>query len=171
MILLSIEQFDNLRINSERFRHDFDQLSEIGARKDQGVNRTAFSDAHLAARHWFANRITAAGLDFHVDGAGNHSGVYKSNIQEAHTLLLGSHLDTVPSGGKYDGALGVLAALAVLRCVKEAEIRLPFNLEAIDFTDEEGTMISVLGSLALSGLLSKEDLENPSGDIRSGKGK
>jgi len=124
----------------------------------------AFSESHLDARKWFARRITEAGLELYIDGAGNHSGIYRCNLPDSPTLLLGSHLDTVPTGGKYDGALGVLAALEVLRCVKETNLNLPFNLEAIDFTDEEGTMVSVLGSLALCGLLKPADLENPSGN-------
>jgi hydantoinase/carbamoylase family amidase len=78
-------------------------------------------------------------------------------------LLLGSHLDSVPNGGRFDGALGVLAALEALRCVQEAGLRLPVNLEAIDFTDEEGTLASFLGSFALAGRLTMDDLRKPRG--------
>ena len=79
------------------------------------------------------------------------------------TLLLGSHLDSVPNGGRFDGALGVMAALEVLRTVKENGIKLRVNLEAIDFTDEEGTLVGLLGSAALAGHLSPEALQNPRG--------
>ncbi len=81
----------------------------------------------------------------------------------APTLLLGSHLDSVPNGGRYDGALGVLAALEVLRVVQEAGLRLPYHLEAIDFTDEEGTLVGLLGSAALAGALNAEELRSPRG--------
>ena len=78
--------------------------------------------------------------------------------------MLGSHLDSVPDGGRFDGALGVLAALEALRCVKEAGLCLPVNLEAIDFTDEEGTLVSFLRSYAWCGKLQKEELLNPRSD-------
>jgi hydantoinase/carbamoylase family amidase len=77
--------------------------------------------------------------------------------------LLGSHLDSVPDGGRFDGALGVIAALEVLRTVKENGIRSKVNLEAIDFTDEEGTFVGLLGSAALAGHLSQKDLLTPRG--------
>jgi len=79
------------------------------------------------------------------------------------TLLLGSHLDSVPNGGRFDGALGVMAALEVLKTVKENGLRLKVNLEAIDFTDEEGTLVGLLGSAAMAGHLSPEMLQNPRG--------
>ena len=79
------------------------------------------------------------------------------------TLLIGSHLDSVPNGGRFDGALGVMAALEVLRTVKESGIKLSINLEAIDFTDEEGTLVGLLGSAALAGNLKTENLQTPRG--------
>jgi N-carbamoyl-L-amino-acid hydrolase len=79
------------------------------------------------------------------------------------TLLLGSHLDSVPDGGRFDGALGVMAAFEVLRTIKDAGLQLKVNLEAIDFTDEEGTLVGLLGSAALTGRLHPEVLQNPRG--------
>jgi len=78
-------------------------------------------------------------------------------------FLLGSHLDSVPGGGRYDGALGVVAALHVLLAVKQAGTDLPFALEAIDFTDEEGTLVGLLGSEAVAGALRAESLQSPRG--------
>jgi hydantoinase/carbamoylase family amidase len=104
-----------------------------------------------------------AGLEFHQDAAGNHSACLDCGPAGAPTLLLGSHLDSVPQGGQFDGALGVLAALEVLRSVQEAGLRLPVNLEAIDFTDEEGALVGLLGSRALAGKLRAEELEKPRG--------
>ncbi len=85
----------------------------------------------------------------------------------AMTLLLGSHLDSVPKGGRFDGALGVMAAFEVLRTIKDAGINLSVNLEAIDFTDEEGTLVGLLGSAALAGRLHPETLQNPRGGRES----
>jgi N-carbamoyl-L-amino-acid hydrolase len=155
--------WNNLKINPQRFRADFDELCRIGATADGGIDRPALSQAHLQARHWFHQKIVEAGLEFHQDGAGNHSAFLRCGPPKAPVLLLGSHLDSVPNGGRYDGALGVLTALEALRCVQEAGLRLPVNLEAIDFTDEEGTMVSFLGSYALAGCLTMEDLLTPRG--------
>src|SRR5512142_1315189 len=127
---------ESLRINSARLRADFDALSEIGSTGDGGVHRPSLSEAHFAARAWLSEQIEKAGLEFHVDGAGNHSARLASGPATAPTLLLGSHLDSVPYGGRFDGALGVLSAFEVLRTIQESGARLRMNLEAIDFTDE-----------------------------------
>ena len=157
------ESFPALRINSDRMLDTFTQLALIGATGDGGVNRVTFSEAHLAARQWFREQIESAGLEFRVDGAGNHSAVLTCKHSNAPTLLFGSHLDSVPNGGRFDGALGVVAALEVLRTVKENGISLQLNLEAIDFTDEEGTLVGLLGSAAIAGHLHPKDLINPRG--------
>ena len=151
------------RVDSERLRTDFDALASIGATDEGGVRRTTFSDSHLAARAWFLERARAAGLETRVDTAGNHSAVLSSASAGSRTLLLGSHLDTVPAAGRYDGALGVLAALEVLRTVSDARLDLSLTLEAIDFTDEEGSLVGLLGSWALTGALTREILRAPRG--------
>jgi len=100
-----------LRINSERLLKDFEQLSEIGATFGGGVSRLALSNEDLAARSWFADRIEEAGLKVRDDEVGNLSGLLFAADRDAKTLMIGSHLDTVPNGGRYDGAIGVLIAL------------------------------------------------------------
>ena len=152
-----------LLINSERMLAALNELSQIGGTGDGGVNRPTFSEAHLAARTWFRKQIELAGLEFRTDGAGNHSAFLACGSKDSQTLLLGSHLDSVPNGGRFDGALGVIAALEVLRNVKDAGLKLRFDLEAIDFTDEEGTLVGLLGSAALAGQLRPEILQNPRG--------
>jgi N-carbamoyl-L-amino-acid hydrolase len=172
----------DLRVNADRMLASFNQLALIGATAEGGVNRPALSEAHLAARKWFREEVERLGLEFRTDGAGNHSaflpviagpeGAKQSpNSKEeiasrrplAMTLVLGSHLDSVPDGGRFDGALGVIAALEVLRTVKENGPQLRVNLEAMDFTDEEGTLVGLLGSAALAGHLTPEMLRNPRG--------
>ena len=150
-----------LRVDADRLRADFDALAAIGATVAGGVDRETFSAAHLAARVWFHERASAAGLETKVDGAANHSAVLRSRNPGARTLLLGSHLDSVRRGGRFDGALGVVCALEVLRAVQGAGLELPVALEAIDFTDEEGSLIGTLGSLALAGRLTRGDLAGP----------
>lgn len=153
----------NLRVNSDRMLAAFNELAQFGATTDGGVDRPTFSEAHLAARKWFRNEIETSGLEFRTDGAGNHSAVIPGATQRDQTLLLGSHLDSVPNGGRFDGALGVMAALEVLRTIKENGIKLRLNLEAIDFTDEEGTLVGFIGSAGLAGHLSPDLLQNPRG--------
>jgi N-carbamoyl-L-amino-acid hydrolase len=175
----------DLRVNSDRMLASFNELALIGATDDGGVNRPTFSLAHLAARKWFREEIERSGLEFRIDGAGNHSAVLpgiagreatKQSPRESgiaspdnalpamtKTLMIGSHLDSVPNGGRFDGALGVVAALEVLRTVNDSGTRLNVNLEAIDFTDEEGTLVGFLGSAAISGHLSQNDLLAPRG--------
>jgi N-carbamoyl-L-amino-acid hydrolase len=152
------------RVDEGRLRADLETLGEIGWDPAHGLDRTTFSPAHLAARDWFLERASVAGLDTRIDSAANHSAVL-AGPPGARTVLLGSHLDSVPQGGRYDGALGVLCALEVLRAVKDAAIELPVSLEAIDFTDEEGTLVGTLGSWALAGALTPEVLSAP----RSGR--
>ena len=152
-----------IRVDGDRLRADFDALASIGRTPGGGIDRRTFNDAHLAARAWFLERAQSAGLETRVDAAGNHSAVMRAASPDARTILLGSHLDSVPNGGAYDGALGVLAALEALRTVKAADLELPVTLEAIDFTDEEGTLVGLLGSRALTGSLSPEMLQRPRG--------
>ena len=157
------DTFRNLRINPDRMLAAFNELAQIGATSDGGVHRPTFSEAHLAARQWFREQIEKFGLEFRTDGAGNHSAFLACGDDHAPTFLLGSHLDSVPKGGRFDGALGVMAAFEVLRTIKDAGLKLKVDLEAIDFTDEEGTLVGLLGSAGLAGRLHEELLQNPRG--------
>jgi N-carbamoyl-L-amino-acid hydrolase len=150
-----------LTIDEERFAADLAAMNAIGWTNESGMQRTTFSDAHAEVRTWFLDRARAAGLRTRVDGAGNHSAILQAADPRARTLLLGSHLDSVPSGGRFDGALGVLCGLEVLRSVQDAGLDLPVSLEAIDFTDEEGAALGTLGSWALAGELTSDALASP----------
>jgi beta-ureidopropionase / N-carbamoyl-L-amino-acid hydrolase len=153
-----------MRIDGTRMREDFDALAAIGATPAGGVDRPSLGEAHLAARAWFLDRAAEAGLETRVDAAGNHSAILGTpRTVDGPTLLLGSHLDSVPNGGRFDGALGVVAALHVLLAVQQAGLDLRVALEAIDFTDEEGTLVGLLGSEALTGRLTAESLRSPRG--------
>jgi N-carbamoyl-L-amino-acid hydrolase len=160
----SVDRLPVLRVDEERLHEDLVALGEIGWAPARGLARTTFSPAHSAARAWFLERARAAGLETRVDSAANHSAILPGP-SGSRTLLMGSHLDSVPGGGRYDGALGVLCALEVLRAVKDAGLKLPVSLEAIDFTDEEGTLVGTLGSWALAGTLTEDILATP----RSGR--
>lgn len=149
-----ISEFANLRVNSERLRRNFDELSQIGATVGGGVSRLALSNEDLEARAWFGNQLDMAGLVIGDDDAGNLSGILISQHPEANkTILIGSHLDSVPNGGRYDSSIGLLAGLEVLHTIRESGLTLPVHLEVIDFTDEEGCWHSLFGSKSLTGKL------------------
>ena len=154
---------NTLRVNPDRMLDSFTRLASIGATADGGVHRPSLSEAHLAARQWYCDEIERAGFQFRTDGAGNHSALLTFQPANLQTLILGSHLDSVPNGGRFDGALGVVAAFEVLQTIRESGISLNVNLEAMDFTDEEGTLVGLLGSAAISGHLKQEDLVAPRG--------
>ncbi|NVK57252.1 MAG: allantoate amidohydrolase [Alteromonadaceae bacterium] len=113
---------------------------------------------YLTAQHRQANNIVAkwmqqADMSVWQDAAGNQWGRYYSSNPQAKSLVLGSHLDTVPNGGKYDGMLGVIAPLAVIHYCAENGICFPFHIDIVGFGDEEGTRFgsTLLGSRALTG--------------------
>ncbi len=146
-----------LKINAERLLGDLNELARIGATADGGVNRPALSPADLEARAWFQRKIAEAGLTYAIDGAGNQSALLLSEPPSEKRILAGSHLDSVPNGGRYDGALGVLVALEALRRLKETGITPAVTLEAVNFTDEESAIMGLLGSRAVVGDLTAED--------------
>jgi N-carbamoyl-L-amino-acid hydrolase len=157
-----METWKKLRINKQRLLSNFEAMSQVGSTGDGGVNRPTFSPAHLEARALFRRMVEDSGLEFRQDSAGNCSAFLPCGPPGAPVLLLGSHLDSVHKGGRFDGALGVIAGLEVIRVVQENNFSLPVNLEVIDFTDEEGTLAGgILGSQAITGTLKPEALEHP----------
>jgi len=145
-------------INAQRLLSDLRTLSAIGARADGGVDRLAWSEADLAARRWFAERIREAGLEPRVDAALNVFGHMSGSA--GPRLLTGSHLDSVPNGGRLDGAYGAVAGLEVLRTMAESGEPVAARVEVVGFADEEGVRfaIGLIGSLALTGELDPEQL-------------
>ena len=145
-------------INAERFLSDLRELAKIGATSAGGVSRPALTAVDIEAREWYRRKIVEAGLDYAIDGAGNQSGILHSDPPSPKRILAGSHLDSVPNGGRFDGALGVLVVLEALRALKESGYVPPVSIEAINFTDEESAIMGLMGSRAMSGQLSGGDL-------------
>lgn len=136
-------------LDGEQLLEDLEQLGQIGRNTAGGLDRVAFSPPDMEGRRWVDARMQAAGLETRTDGAGNTIGVYAGS-EELPAIVIGSHTDTVPSGGMYDGALGVLAGVACVRALHAAGIRLRHPVEVINFTAEEATMSGgTLGSQAL----------------------
>ena len=154
------------RINGKRLLANLTELAKIGGTPEGGVHRLAFSEADLAGRAWFEQKTKALGLRYEIDGAGNQSVLSINSYSEGggrKRLLVGSHLDTVSNGGRFDGALGVLVGLEAVETLRENRVELPFDLEIINFTDEEGTVMGEFGSHALTGALVPSHFENPRG--------
>ncbi len=148
-----------LKINANRLLTNLHSLARIGETPDGGVSRPALSENDMAGRTWFKARVEEAGLAFRMDGAGNLSAILPTTNPQAPTLLFGSHLDSVPNGGRFDGSLGVLCALEALQTIQDANLALPCHLEAISFTDEEGAFLGTFGSRAFTGDLDQEALQ------------
>ncbi|MEJ2143062.1 MAG: Zn-dependent hydrolase [Gammaproteobacteria bacterium] len=150
---------DILSINRERLQSDIETLAEIGRCEDYGIYRMAFSEGDMQARSWFKKTVEEAGLDFYQDGAANLYARYQWDDKKP-SVLMGSHIDTVPAAGHLDGALGVIVAIECLRCIKEQKLKIYYPVEAIAFSDEEGRFGGMLGSQALAGMLTPEKILN-----------
>ena len=148
-----------MRINSERLLKDLTELGQIGYRENHGVTRLALTDDDLRARAWLKERMEDAGLTVRLDPCANQIGSLPCQDSDQPVLILGSHRDTVPEGGPYDGALGVLGGLECARTLQEEGVTLPWDLEIINFTDEEGHRYAgTLGSRAMMGLLAPAEI-------------
>lgn len=115
------------------------EQAEIGGTDAGGLNRVALSDADKKARDWLLNKMEAAGLSTRVDAFGNMFGRRCGTDETASTILLGSHLDSQPFGGIYDGALGVVAALEFILSLNDANIKTKRPIEIVNWTNEEGS--------------------------------
>ena len=138
------------------------RCDELGSVTDEPgkVTRTFASPAMRRANKLVGSWMRDAGLQVREDAAFNLLGRLESKKRGAKTFLLGSHLDTVRDAGKFDGPLGVLTAIAAVQSLRERGVKLPFNVEVVGFSDEEGVryQTTYLGSRALAGTLTAADL-------------
>lgn len=146
----------SLTVNEARIQQRITELSKFGANPEGGVSRVAFSPADLAGREYIKGLMQVAGLTVRVDAAGNVIGRRDGSDPKLPPIMTGSHIDSVPGGGNYDGDVGTLGAIEVAQVLHERGIRLRHPLEIISFTNEEGGLI---GSLALTGRLQPAGLD------------
>ena len=137
-----------------------DLLGAISEEPDR-LTRQFAGEAMRRANDAVADWMKAAGMAVHTDNIGNLHGRYQAETPNRPTLILGSHLDTVRDAGKYDGPLGVMAAVAAVQRLHDRGRRLPFAIEVIAFADEEGLRFSstYLGSRAVAGMFDAADLD------------
>jgi len=134
----------------DRLRADMEALSRIGGNPATGgIDRPSFSDADMDARRWLLRRMAETGLITRMDAAGNVIGRW--DVGEGPVLMIGSHLDTVPRGGMFDGALGVVAGLECVRAMMAYGFEPNRPIEIIATSEEEGRFGGMLGSQALTG--------------------
>lgn len=144
----------------DRLEKDFAKLGQFGLLENGGFSRVAFSAEDLAARDWLQKTMKAAGLDVVVDAVGNIRG-RRQGAEDLPPVMLGSHLDTVPEGGNYDGTVGVLAALEVVRTLNDQQLTTRRPIEVVNFSAEESSRfgLATIGSKAMSGKLDVEILK------------
>ena len=147
-------------INESRINQTLQELGHLGE-SPEGMDRVAYSPEDIAGRDYTIKLMQEAGLETRIDAAGNIIGRRAGSDDNLPAIALGSHTDTVPKGGKYDGALGVMGAIEVIRTLEEQGHLTRHPLEVIDFTNEEGTRFHrwLVGSRSMSGLLEQEDLD------------
>ena len=152
-----------IRVNGKRIMDHILALAEFGKNPQGGVSRVAYSDADKQGREYVLGLMRAAKLDVRIDEAGNLIGRRAGRLTSLPPLLFGSHIDSVPEGGNYDGVVGSLGAIEVAQTLAENNITTQHPLEVIIFQNEEGGLI---GSRAMDGELTEKELDLVS---RSGK--
>ncbi|MBP6737796.1 MAG: Zn-dependent hydrolase [Rhodobacteraceae bacterium] len=129
---------ENLRINSARLWDSLEEMALIGPGIAGGCNRQTLTDADNEGRHLFKRWCEAAGMTMGVDTMGNMFATRPGTDPNALPVYMGSHLDTQPTGGRYDGVLGVLGALEVVRSMNDAGIKTRHPIVVTNWTNEEG---------------------------------
>lgn len=163
---LSLHRFNSqspLRVNGKRVMDHIFALAEFGKNPQGGVSRVAYSDADKQGRDYVLGLMRAAKLDVAIDAAGNLIGRRAGSASGLAPLLIGSHIDSVPEGGNYDGVVGSLGAVEVAQTLAENNVTTRHPLEVVIFQNEEGGLI---GSRAMDGELTEKELDLVS---RSGK--
>jgi N-carbamoyl-L-amino-acid hydrolase len=150
----------NIAVNADRIAADIDALAAI-TEPNRPWTRRAFTPMFLKGRAYVERIFREAGLETRIDAAGNLIGRRPGRIEGKGTLMLGSHTDTVPNGGRFDGIAGVIAALEVARTLRDAGIELEHDLEITDFLAEEVSIfgVSCIGSRGMTGVRPVEWLE------------
>jgi N-carbamoyl-L-amino-acid hydrolase len=154
--LLASAQAPDIRANPDRLEQRIKALSEYGANREGGVSRVAFSEADIGGRAFIMDLMREVGLSVRVDTAGNIIGRREGSAEGLPVIMFGSHIDSVPGGGNYDGNVGVIGAIEAIQLLNENGLSTRHPLEVVSFTDEEG---GLTGSRAMVGQLSERTLE------------
>jgi N-carbamoyl-L-amino-acid hydrolase len=156
-----------LRIDGDRLWRSLMELARIGATPKGGVRRLTLTDTDREARDLFARWAREAGLEVEVDAIGNMFARRAGSDPSLPPVAMGSHLDSQPSGGKFDGAYGVMAGLEVLRTLNDAGVETRAPLEVVSWTNEEGSRFTPVmmgsgvyaGAFPLGHVLEQKDVD------------
>lgn len=150
-----------MRINSDRLEKRFEAMSAIGKLGETGTCRPAHSPEEKEAFNLAASWMQEAGMKTHIDNFGNLIGRLEGSDNALPVLMMGSHLDSQPYGGRFDGVAGVLCAIEVLQCMKESGVRPSRPVHVISFADEEGWRFNkgLFGSRGILGKLEAGELQ------------
>ena len=148
-------------IDGSRLWNDIVSTAQFGASGTTGVTRLALSQEDRQVREWFAAECGALGCTVEVDRIGNMFATYPGEDMGLDAIAVGSHLDTQPGGGRFDGILGVLAGVELVRSLREASMRLRRPLTVVNWTNEEGSRFSpaMMGSGVYAGVRAVEEVE------------
>jgi beta-ureidopropionase / N-carbamoyl-L-amino-acid hydrolase len=148
-----------IRVNQQRLEKHIHELAKYGQDPAGGTSRVAYSKADIEGRAYVMQLMQAAGLEVTIDQSGNIIGRRKGKDNSKKPIAFGSHIDTVPNGGNYDGCVGSLSAIEVVETLNENKLETAHPLEIIIFSNEEGGLV---GSRALAGNLGPEALKEVS---------
>lgn len=157
-----------MEINLSRLMNDFENIVGFTSTPGNGCTRFSYSKEDRRVREYLFARMEELGMDVKVDAIGNIRATYGKELNRP-SIMIGSHHDTVKNGGKYDGLTGVLAALEIIRVLKEEKAELQQPIELVSFAEEEGSNfgITMLGSKVFAGKYSLEELKT----IKNAEGK
>ena len=146
-------------IQKERLQKDFAAMAQLTG-LGEGINRLAFTDTDWEGRQYIIDRMADAGLDVEIDGFGNVIGYKVGTNPDLPIIMVGSHTDSVPNGGNYDGVAGVLSAIEVVRSIIDDGFEHEHTIAVVDFMCEESSRFgaATLGSKAMRGKLTLNDL-------------
>jgi beta-ureidopropionase / N-carbamoyl-L-amino-acid hydrolase len=162
---LAWSDLESARANAKRLQASLEKLSEFGRPSGgtfaDGVSRVAYSDADLAGRQYLMGLMKVAGLAPRIDAAGNILGRREGSDASLPPIVFGSHIDSVPNGGNFDGDLGSLAAIEAIHVLQEQGLRTRHALELVVWANEEGVAYGRLlcGSRAAAGRLVEGELD------------
>ncbi|MCB1367598.1 MAG: Zn-dependent hydrolase [Rhodobacteraceae bacterium] len=149
---------DNMKINADRLWDSLMEMAKIGPGIAGGNNRQTLTDADSEGRHLFRKWCEDAGMTMGVDTMGNMFARREGTDPDALPVYVGSHLDTQPTGGKYDGVLGVLGGLEIIRSLNDLGVRTRHPIIVVNWTNEEGTRFApaMLASGVFAGVLAED---------------
>jgi N-carbamoyl-L-amino-acid hydrolase len=168
-------QSGDIAADPDRMEQRILALGKFGTNEEGGVSRVAYSDADIAGRNYIKGLMRDAGLSVRVDTAGNIIGRREGSEEGLPPIMFGSHIDSVPGGGNYDGDVGVIGAIEVAQLMYERGITTRHPIEIVSFTDEEGGLVgsramigklsdAALGVVSHSGMTISEGIEQVGGD-------